>query len=56
MRVSVNVEQWNETAIENRAKMLLEKALKIWSDHGVDRKGQQDRSKVRLKDFLHAFK
>ena len=35
------VERWNETAIENRAKMLLEKALKIWSDHGVDRKGQQ---------------
>ena len=36
------VERWNETAIENRAKMLLEKALKIWSDHGVDRKGQQE--------------
>ena len=36
------VERWNETAIEDRAKMLLEKALKIWSDHGVDRKGQQE--------------
>lgn len=36
------VERWDETAIENRAKMLLEKALKIWSDHGVDRKGQQE--------------
>ena len=34
------VERWNETAIENRAKMLSEKALKIWSDHGVDRKKQ----------------
>ena len=36
------VERWNETAIEDRAKMLLEKALKIWSDHGVDREGQQE--------------
>ena len=36
------VERWNETAIENRAKMFLEMALKIWSDHGVDRKGQQE--------------
>ena len=36
------VERWNETAIEDRAKTLLEKALKIWSDHGVDRKGQQE--------------
>ena len=36
------VERWNETAIEDRAKMLLEKALKIWSEHGVDREGQQE--------------
>ena len=36
------VERWNETAIKDRAKKLLEKALKIWSDHGVDRKGQQE--------------
>ena len=30
-------ERWDEVAIKNRAEMLSEKALKIWTDHNIDR-------------------
>ena len=36
-------ERWNETAIVNRTEMLLEKACKIWPDHGIPRATQQER-------------
>ena len=36
------VERWDETAIVNRAEMLLEKACKIWPDHGVPRDIRQE--------------
>ena len=35
-------ERWDETAIVNRAEMLLEKACKIWPGHGVPRKMRQE--------------
>ena len=35
-------EQWDETAIVNRAEMLLEKACKIWPDHGIPREARQE--------------
>ena len=34
--------RWDETSIVNRAEMLLEKACKIWSDHGVPREMRQE--------------
>ena len=30
-------EHWDEAAIKNRAEIILEKALKIWTDHDIDR-------------------
>ena len=36
------VERWDETAIVARAKMLSEKACKIWPNHGVPREIQQE--------------
>ena len=30
------VERWDEDAIRERAEMLLDKALEIWTDHGID--------------------
>ena len=40
-RSLAEVEQWNETAIVDRAEMLSEKACKIWPDHGVAREIQE---------------
>ena len=48
------VERWDETAIVNRAKMLLEKACKIWPEHGVSREMQQEqRGNWTLDDYHH---
>ncbi len=41
-RSLAQVERWNEAAIKNRAKMLSEKALKIWTDHGIDQPIQRE--------------
>ena len=35
------VERWNETAIVNRAEILLEKALEIWPHHGIPQEIEQ---------------
>lgn len=48
------VGQWDETAIVNRAEMLLEKAYKIWPDHGVPQEIQQEhRAGWTLSDHHH---
>ena len=47
-------EQWDETAIVNRAEMLLEKACKIWPDHGVPREiRQKQKGDWTLADHHH---
>lgn len=46
--------RWDETAIVNRAEMLLEKAYKIWPDHGVPQEIQQEhRAGWTLSDHHH---
>ena len=48
------VERWDEVAIKNRAEMLSEKALKIWTDHGIDLSIQQEQGgNVGLDDHRH---
>ena len=37
------VERWDEAAIRERAEMLLNKALKIWTNHGIDPSMQGER-------------
>ena len=37
------VKRWDEAAIRERAEMLLDKALKIWTDHGIDPSMQGER-------------
>ena len=37
------VERWDEEAIRERAEMLLDKALEIWTDHGIDPSMQGER-------------
>ena len=47
-------ERWDEIAIINRAEMLLEKACKIWPDHGIPREMQQEqRGDWTLADHHH---
>ena len=47
-------ERWDEAAIKNRAEMLSEKALKIWTDHGIDLSIQQEQGgNVGLDDHRH---
>ena len=36
--------EWDETAIVDRAEMLSEKACKIWTDHGVPREMRQEQT------------
>ena len=46
--------RWDETAIVNRAEMLLEKACKIWPDHGVPQEiVQEARGDSTLADHHH---
>ncbi len=37
------VERWDEAAIRDRAEMLLDKTLEIWTDHGIDPSMQGER-------------
>ena len=47
-------ERWDETAIVNRAEMLLGKACKIWPDHGIPREMRQEqRGDWTLDDHHH---
>ena len=53
-RSLAEVERWDETAIVNRAEMLLEKACKIWPDHGVPQEiVQEPRGDSTLADHHH---
>ena len=48
------VGRWDETTIVNRAEMLLEKACKIWPDHGVPQEiVQEPRGDSTLADHHH---
>ena len=48
------VGRWDETAIVNRAEMLLEKACKIWPDHSVPQEiVQEPRGDLTLADHHH---
>ena len=57
LRLNENLREagrWDETAIVNRAEMLLEKACKIWPDHGVPQEiVQEPRGDSTLADHHH---
>ena len=53
-RSLAEVEQWNETAIVDRAEMLVEKALNIWTDYGIPQERQEEhREGWTLADHHH---
>ena len=53
-RSLAKVEQWNETAIVDRAEMLAEKARKIWPYHGIAQERQEEhREGWTLADHHH---
>ena len=47
------VERWNETAIVNRAEILLETAIEIWHHHGIPQEIEQGQRNWTLADHHH---
>ena len=48
-------ERWDETAIKKRAEILLEKALKIWTDHGIAPERRGGRTTLASGEMMGLF-